>query len=323
MRLSGRIAKGERICDLFMVLAIAVAFGFESATLHAQSWQMPPDDQRCPSKWGTNDQRGSGNWMKPETVLRATKLIRTGEVFELGGLISSNPKESLADVYVVYPIHTNTPSHNSTRELMVAEMGNIGTEFDGLAHVRHGDSTYNCFKFGDIASPGGFKKLGVENVGMLMTRGVLIDVAGLKGVDMLPEAYVITPEDLQQALGREKLKLQPGDAVIIRTGWDKLMLDHERYGARHPGPGLGLAAGEWLARQDPMLIGLDACCVGATPQWHQPIHEMMIVQYGIHLIENMKLEALAAARAYEFAFIVQPLKLKGAHGSTIEPVAIR
>jgi kynurenine formamidase len=188
-----------------------------------------------------------------------------------------------------------------------------------------GDSFYNCFKLNDIATRNGFKKLGVENVGMLMSRGVLIDVAALKGVDMLDGGYVITPDDLQQTLAKERMTLQPGDIAIINTGWGKLLgKDNVRY--EKTSPGIGVAAGQWLVTQDLMMIGADNCCVEVRPSvpgTDLPIHSMMVIQYGVHLLENLKLEKLAGAQAYEFAFIMQPLKLKGATGSNVAPVAIR
>ena len=312
-----------------LVMTIAAALSFGSATLHAQSWQMPPDSQRCPSKWGAGDQRGSGNWMKPETVLRASKLIRTGEVFELAQVLSPDPKEAVYypgrdfHIFTKYSIPVpNTRTGNE--ELVITELGQIGTQLDGFSHQMWGDSFYNCFKLDDIVTRTGFTKLGIENVGTLMTRGVLIDVAALKGVETLPDTYEITPQDLQQALAREKLTLQPGDAVIINTGWGRLAgKDNARYG--RTAPGLGVAAGEWVVRQDPMLVAADN--EGIRVRTPEPsvneIHSMMLIQHGIHLLENLKLEKLAAARVYEFAFVVQPLKLKGATGSTVAPIAIR
>jgi kynurenine formamidase len=158
-----------------------------------------------------------------------------------------------------------------------------------------------------------------------VTRGVLIDVAGLKNVDMLPNSYNVTAEDLQAALKRENLTLQPGDTVIIRTGWSKLMgKDNQRYSASPAG--IGIDAGLWLVSQSPLLIAADNCCVEVRPSepGHSlPVHAMMLIQNGIYLLENLKLEELAAAHAYEFAFIVQPLKLKGATGSAVAPIAIR
>ena len=313
-----------------LALMTAALSTFGSAPLQAQTWQMPPDNQRCPSKWGAGDQRGSGNMMKTDTVLRAAKLIKTGEVFKLAAILSPDPKEAFINANRVFNIYTKPalPMPNArvaNEELVVAELGQIGTQFDAFAHQMWGDSFYNCFKLGEIGTRSGFKKLGVENVGSLMTRGVLIDVAGLKGVDMLPTSYIITPDDLQQALAKANQKLQPGDAVVIRTGWSKLMgKENQRYGSVNPG--IGIAAGQWLVEQDPMMIAADNCCVEVRPSeppHNLPVHAMMLIQHGIYLIENLELEALAAARAYEFAFIVQPLKIKGATGSAVAPVAIR
>ena len=188
------------------------------------------------------------------------------------------------------------------------------------------NAMYNCFKLADIETRTGFTKLGVENVGMIFTRGVLIDVAGLKGVDMLGETYEITPSDLQQALAKQNLKLQPGDAVLINTGWGKLYgKDNARYGKTSPG--IGVAAAEWLAKQDPILVGADTPPVEVSPnpdkQLSLPVHQIMLVVNGVHLLENLKLEELAAKRVHEFAFTMQPLKLKGGTGSTVAPAAIR
>jgi len=214
----------------------------------------------------------------------------------------------------------------SNEELVIAEIGQVGTQFDGFSHQTIGNSLYNCFKLDDIATRTGFSKLGIEKVGALMTRGVLIDVAASKGVEILSDTYEITPADLQDALRRQNITLQPGDAVIVNTGWGRFWgKDNTRY--MRTNPGLGVAAAEWLARQDPMLVGADNAPVNVTPSpdpaLSNPTHQIMLVINGIHLLENLKLEELAAARAYEFALMVQPLKIEGATGSTVAPIAVR
>jgi kynurenine formamidase len=163
-------------------------------------------------------------------------------------------------------------------------------------------------------------------VGTLITRGVLIDVAALKGVDMLPDTYEIIVADLEQALQRQNQTLQPGDAVIIHTGWGKLWAkDNARY--MKGNPGIGVRAAEWLAKQDPMLVGSDNAPVEVSPnpdpQISLPVHQIMLVVNGIHLLENLKLDELAAKRVHEFAFMMQPLKLQGFTGSTVAPIAVR
>jgi kynurenine formamidase len=301
-----------------------------ASSAYAQSWQPPPDAQRCPSKWGADDQRGSGNHMKPETVMRAVKLIRTGEVFELGRVLRSDMPFSPGRRFQMETKRTTmnagTNRRGSNEEIMFTELGQVGVQFDGFAHQTIGDSLYNCHKQDAISTRTGFTKLGMEHIRMLMTRGVLVDVAAFKGVPMLGDAYPITVADLQGALQRQKLTLQPGDAVIINTGWGALW---DKDGARYlkTNPGLTTAAAEWLAKQDPMLIGADNGPISVTPdpdpQLSNPVHQIALVVNGIHLLENLKLDELAGKQVYEFALIVQPLKIQGATGSTVAPVAVR
>jgi len=312
-----------------IAIALAVTFGFAVPAL-AQSWRPPSESQRCPSKWGPNDERGSGNHMKPESVLRATQLIKTGEVIELAYVL--NDKMPFFGTRR-FDVHTKRTFMNqfsnrrgSNEELVVSEIGQVGTQLDGFTHQSIENSHYNCFKTDDISSRTGFTKLGIEKVGTMIARGVLIDVAALKGVDMLPDTYEITPQDLQQALQRQNVSLQPADAVIINTGWNKLWAkDNARY--MKTCPGIGVAAAEWLAKQDPMIVGADNWPVEVAPnpdpQLSLPVHQIMLAVNGIHILENMKLDELAGKKVYEFVFIMQPLKAQGFTGSTVAPIAVR
>lgn len=311
-------------------IAVALTLGVSSIPLHAQSWRPPSDSERCPSKWGAGDQRGSGNHMKRESVLRAARLIRTGEVFELGHVLSGSMPFFGSRRFDLHTKRTvmNAPSNRrgSNEEIVISEIGQVGTQFDAFGHQTIGESLYNCFSMGEVGTRTGLTKLGVEAVGTLMTRGVLIDVAASKGVDVLPDAYEITVADLQQALARQKQALQPGDAVIIRTGWSVWWgKDNARYVKTNPG--IGIAAAQWLAAQNPMLVGADNWSIEVAPNpdadLSLPVHQIMLVVNGVHLLENMKLDALGAAGVHEFALIVQPLKIQGGSGSTVAPVAIR
>ena len=186
---------------------LAAALVFVSTIAGAQTWKPPAESARCPSKWGASDERGSANHMTPAAVLNAARLIRTGEVIELGRVLRAGmPIQATRR----FDLHTKrtvmNPQSNqrgSNEEVVTTELGQVGTQFDGFAHQSHGDSLYNCFKISDTSTRTGFTKLGIENVGTLMTRGVLIDVAGLKGVDTLPDAYEITVQDVQQALHKQ------------------------------------------------------------------------------------------------------------------------
>jgi kynurenine formamidase len=312
------------------IAATTLLLGTAGAQAQAPSWSPPAESQRCPSKWGAGDERGSANHQKPQAVLNAAKLIKTGEVIELGHVLSDKMPffgTRRFDVHIKRTFMNQFSNmRGSNEEIVISEIGQVGTQFDGFAHQTHLNSWYNCFKVDENVTRSGFAKLGVHNVGSLFTRGVLIDVAGFKGVEMLGDNYEISVEDLEGALKKQNMTLQAGDAVIINTGWGKLWAkDNARYVKSCPG--IGVKAAEWLAAKDPMLLGSDNWPVEVAPnpdkQVSLPVHQIALVVNGIHLLENLKLDELASKQVYEFAFIMQPLKIQGGSGSTVAPVAVR
>ena len=315
-----------RIATITAVLALAAA----ASPALAQSWQPPTPEQRCPSKWGAGDERGAANYMSPANVLRASRLIKTGEVVELGRVLESSMPLFGTRRFEIHTKRTGpvlgSNKRRSNEEIVITELGQVGTQFDMFSHQTIGNQFYNCFDNDEIATRGGFTKLGVEKIGMLFTRGVLIDVAALKGVNMLPAGYEITAADLRGALQRQGVSLQPGDAALIHSGYGKLWnVDNVTY--NKDTPGIGVAAAEWLAGQQVMLIGADTYGVEVAPNPDKnlslPVHQIALAVNGIFLLENLNLNELAASGASEFAFMVQPLKIKGATGSTVAPVAVR
>lgn len=312
------------------IWAVASSLALFAGTAGAQSWQPPGPEQRCPSKWGAADERGAANHMKPETLLRAARLIRTGEAIELGRVLSADMPLFAGRQFNLHTKRTNGPlganKRYSNEELVVAEIGQVGTQFDMFSHQGIDGLLYNCARIDEVGSRSGFAKLGVEKIGLLFTRGVLVDVAAEKGVSMLPANHEISVAEIQSALGRAKLSLQPGDAVLIHTGWGQLWgADNARYLGNSPG--IGVAAAEWLARQDVMLIGADTGPVEISPnpdaRLNLPVHQIALVVNGIFLLENLKLDELAAKRVHEFALVLQPLKIRGGTGSSVAPVALR
>ena len=312
--------------------ALLAALLFAPLAAYAQGWNVPPESQRCPSKWGAGDERGSGNHMKnPQNVLRGARLIKTGEIIELGHVLGPGMPFFGPRILNLQPkrtfMNTGRNTRGSNEEMVTSEIGQVGTQFDGFAHQTHGDLLYNCFKLSEIGTRNGFMKLGVQNAPAFFTRGVMIDVAALKGVEMLGDTYEITVSDLEQALARQgNMKLQPGDAILLHTGWGKLYgKDNARFVKTTPG--VGVAAAEWLVKQDPALVGSDNWPVEVSPNPDKdlslPGHQIFLVVNGVHLLENVKMDELAAKRVYEFAFSMQPLKLFGASGSTVAPAAIR
>jgi len=289
-----------------------------------------------PSEWGADDQRGAANRLTPEKVLEAKALIRAGKVYQLGRLYEHGmPIPGKRHFSLTIPGRPtgvapgkNKLVHND--ELISGEIGQIGTQFDGLGHVgvRIGkeDVFYNGNKLSEFGDTYGLKKLGVENAGPIVTRGVLLDIAGLRGERSLPGGSVIKAEELEKAAKQAKVEIRAGDVVLINTGhgfwW---MKDNKKFGDSEPG--IGMAAAKWLTEKKVTLIGSDNWAVEAVPSEDADrpfqVHQWLLTRHGIYLLENLDLEQLAADKVYEFAFVFAPLRLKGATGSPGNPIAIR
>jgi kynurenine formamidase len=310
--------------------ALALVVSAATATAQTPSWTVPPESARCPSKWGATDERGSANLMKPAVVLDAVKLIKSGEIIELAHVLGPAMPffgTRRFDVHVKRTfMNTGSNERGSNEEMVLSEIGQVGTQFDGFAHQTWRNQHYNCFKTEDIAARGLFNKLGIQNAGAFITRGVLIDVAGFKGVEMLGDNYEVTVEDLEGALKKQNITLRPADAVIVHTGWGKI---YGKENARYVKscPGLGVKAAQWIIDKSPILLGADNWPVEVSPNpdptLSLPVHQLALVVNGVHLLENMKLDELAQKQVYEFAFMMNPLKIQGGTGSTVSPIAVR
>jgi kynurenine formamidase len=213
----------------------------------------------------------------------------------------------------------------SNEEIVVTEIGQVGTQLDMFPHQTIGEETYNCVKVADIASRGSFSEMGVDTVGTIFTRGIMLDIAALKGVPVLGDTYEITVADIEQAQQRQNIRIEEGDAVIFHTGWGTLWArDNARY--VRSCPGIGVAAAQYVIQRNPILMGSDNWPVEVAPNPDRnislPVHQIALVVNGVHLLENMKLDTLAERRPSEFALMVQPLKIKGGSGSTVAPSAL-
>jgi kynurenine formamidase len=283
-----------------------------------------------PSRWGAADQRGAANRLTPAKVLDAKALITKGTVYQLGRVYEAGmPLFGTRHYSLKIPYGFPMPGKNQASyhdDIISGELAQIGTQFDGLGHVGIGDLFYNGNKRSDFVTPDGFKKLGIENVGPIVTRGVLIDVAKYKGVASLNAPYAITVADLTGALQRQKVDIRPGDVVLIHTGWGALwMKDNAKFGASSPG--ISVQAGEWLVGKEVVVVGADNWGVEAFPSQDPnvsaPVHQLFLAKNGIYIHENLATEVLARDSVYEFAYIFSPLRLKGATGSPGNPIAIR
>jgi kynurenine formamidase len=303
---------------------------FANAAFGQGAWAPPAADKRCPSKWGAADQRGAANLMTPETVMRATRLVKEGRVFELGKVLEAAIPKFGQRIWALNTQRSSGPGGRNqvsgNEEVVVTELGQVGTQFDALPHIGIGEDLYNCNKTSAIATRSGFTRLGVENVGALMSRGVMLDVAALKGMEILPAGYEITVTDLEAAIQKQGTPIGKADVVLVRTGWGRhYVTNNATFNSGQPG--IGIAAAEWLAAKDIMLVGSDNWGIEVFPNPDKdlrfPVHQIMLTVNGIYQIENMNLEDLSREKVYEFAFVVQPLKIKGGTGSTVAPIAIR
>ena len=287
-------------------------------------------DRWYPSRFGANDQRGAANDLTAAKVLEAKNLIRTGAVYQLGHVYESSMPLfgtrhfSLRIPQTFGPMGSNNMMYHD--EVISGELGQVGTQFDGLGHIGIGDLFYNGNDRKDFAKAEGLTKLGVENVGAIATRGVLIDVAALKGVAQLEGGYEISVADINAALAREKVEIHAGDVVIFHTGWGSLWgKDNAKFNSGAPGP--GLAAAQYLIDKKVVMVGADTWSMEVIPNPNKdlqfPVHQQLIPRSGIYIFENLLTEDLARDRAYEFAFFFAPLRLKGATGSPGNPLAIR
>jgi kynurenine formamidase len=215
-------------------------------------------------------------------------------------------------------------------EYVTAEIGQVGTQFDGPGHpgrkIKMADGNfanvfYNGFTGDEMRNPYGLKKLGVENVKAIVTRGILIDLAGYKGGTVLPEKYEITLADVLGALARQNLKesdIEPGDALLFNLGWWKIWPDKKTVQASPPYANQELI--NWIIAMNPSMVGSDLS-MDTGPDFL--LHDNLIVKNGIFNLEFMNFETLPAENMkYKFLFIFTPLKLKGATGSPGRPLAI-
>src|SRR5215831_14583579 len=318
------VKKRTRFSVIVCAAFVLAAFFAGRTAMRGQS------DRWYPSRWGANDQRGAANRMTPAKVLEAKNLITRGAVYQLGrvyeaGMPMFGTRHYSLRIPQAFKIAgSNQPVYHD--ELVSGELGQIGTQFDGLGHFGIGDLFYNGNNRLEFAHPEGLTKLGIENVGPLFTRGVLIDVARYKNVSQLEPSYEITAADLRGTLQRQNIEIRAGDVVLIHTGWGSLwMKDNPKY--IQTCPGIGTGAAQFLADKEVTVVGADNWGVEVSPNPNAslgaPVHQLLLTKNGIYLHENLNTADLSRDNVYEFAYVFVPLLLKGATGSPGSPLAIR
>jgi len=303
--------------------------------------------------WGADDEIGSLNAMTPATMKAALGLVKHGKVYDLGvnydaesfkwpghspgAILTFRGPEGVrrqGDFKPAVDAKLN-PDKIAWHSCALFISDNVATQIDGLGHITAGEDNhwYNGFAEKDWGGNFGIRKCDGSSIPPIITRGVLIDVAGFRKVDALPSHYKITVEDLKGALDKQHTKLQVGDTVMVRTGtlryWGVNGGNHEKI-KQHDSAGIDLAAAKWLVEdQGAILIGSDTSGLEHGPgkeeeQTFIPVHKYLLIEQGVHIGEFHNLEDLARDRVYEFCYVCLVNRIRGtAAGFTLRPIALR
>jgi kynurenine formamidase len=195
----------------------------------------------------------------------------------------------------------------------------VGTHIDALCHFSCNGKLFGGEEVAAMQTyASGLERHTVDTIDPIFRRGVLLDIPRVVGLDVLPKNFVITPEHMDAA----DINVQPGDVVLIRSGWGRFWDDAARFIAEVHSPGPALAGAQWLSARNVFAAGSDTAPFEFTPSKEMSVHVHLLVESGIHIIECLNLEELAAADAKEFLFVAAPLKIRGGTGSPIRPVAL-
>jgi len=283
------------------------------------------------SKWGPNDQIGALNNISPKNVLAAAKLVKQGKSMRMG--IETNSKTP-AFPPRSFAITVLTPGQEYGRSLgdtktnynddIIAGWVGIGSQLDGLGHIGIDGVYFNCSKATDFVTASGLKKFGIETVPAIATRGVILDMVGLTGRDPVPEGTAFNRKEIEAAMARQKTPpIGRGDVVVFYTGWTKLIgKDDKRYGSVEPG--LGVDGARYLASLGVAMVGSDTWGVEVIP-FEDPkkifhVHQILIPENGIMILENVNAEQAVKDGVYEGLFTLGPSRITGAVQAIINPI---
>ena len=293
-------------------------------------------DDCQPSHWGPEDETGAANYVSPEQVLMAAKLIKKGHSHPLGIVIDpampSFPPRSMS-LQIVQPGQHNGRSLiddfgwdvNYNDDMAQLWFG-IGPQLDGLGHMGEAGMYYNCNKAVDFIDISGLKKLGTHQVPPLIGRGVLLNMAKHFGMTTLPAGYVIDEDNVKSAAKSQGVEIRRGDVVLIHTGWTDGMLKTQPQVWGSSEPGLSNAAVRYIASLNPMAVGADTWGLEAVPAAEGDKlfygHVVLLKKHGIYILETMDTGRLAREGVSEFMFVLGQARIKGSVQMMINPVAM-
>jgi kynurenine formamidase len=215
------------------------------------------------------------------------------------------------------------PNGGSSASEALALGGHVGTHIDALCHFSCGGKLHGGHEIATAQSySGGMKQFSVDTLSPIVRRGVLLDIAGQQKAASLPASFEITPEHLETAAREQAVEINSGDIVLLRTGWGAFFEDVARFESQMHGPGPSEQGARWLSSKGVFAAGSDTINFESVPSRTMPVHVHLLVESGIHIIECLNLERLAADRVYEFTFVASPLKIRGGTGSPIRPFAL-
>jgi kynurenine formamidase len=276
-----------------------------------------------PSPFGADDQLGMLNHVDEAKRIAALSLVREGRLYDLGRVLDETcpvfPGRYFRQTLVTTAHHANVAMPvgdnrvNWVTEIVSGTM-QLGTHLDALSHLQIGDRGYNGWTVDELAGPAGMRRLGVETIPQIVTRGWLVDVSE-RGLGV---GGVISVEDL------EGIEPEPGDAVLFHTGWGGSWDDPETYLSGEPGPGYEVA--DWLVERGVALTGCDTWSYGPVPAEDPSrpfeVPQILNVRHGVFVVENLDTGALAADGVREFALVLTHPKLRGATGAWVSPIAL-
>ncbi len=200
--------------------------------------------------------------------------------------------------------------------------GHSGTHVDSLGHFSKDLVLRDGHRAEDVQSlQGGLAVFGMETVKAFLCRGVLLDVAAHRGEAIMARGHAIGHRELEATAKAQGVRLEPGGAVLVRTGWINRW-DAGDYFNQEGVPGVDLSGARWLADHGIALAGADNYAFEVVPDMRKPVHCFFLIERGIHILEVANLEALSRARRHEFFFAALPLKIRGATGSPVRAVAV-
>ncbi|MEM7117227.1 MAG: cyclase family protein [Chloroflexota bacterium] len=276
-------------------------------------------------RWGANDEKGTLNLIAPKHIRQAATLIQAGKVYSLSVPLEADGPQwpSRHDTWVTTKVSPRGEGKGVSDDIITMH-SHSGTHIDSLCHVWYDHQLYNGYEAAEHLTPDGSTRNAIHNVPAIVGRGVLLDVAGWKGVASLQLGEPISATDLDHCAASQNVTIQSGDIVLVNTGWiNTFDADREQFYAGEPG--LDMSTPEWLRAHNISAIGADNHAVEVIetmPPDNLPFHQVAIRDMGLYLLEYLDLRQLAAAKAYEFFFVAAPLQLTNAVGSPINPLAI-